>query len=438
MSLTRPPLARRGLQVAAVAVVTVAVGLGLWWAADRIRPLPPKHIVMSTGPEGSAYHELGKQYRAILATHGLDLELRPSAGDVENLDRLQDSASDVDVAFLQGGLTDGERSPALSSLGTVMIQPLWTFYRQHGKPATGYLDQFNASRISVGEVGSGTRALTFMLIQRAGIDTDSALLQGLSPDSAAVQLLDGRIDAAVMLTGWDAPAVQRLLTAPGIALLPLKRVDAFAALYPYLEKVVLPEGTGDLATDNPPADVPLLAEKSSLIIRRSLHPALQHVLLDAAEQIHARPGVFNAAGQFPAPEAIDLALSAEARHYYKSGRPFLQRHLPFWFAAVVERLLVLLLPLLGIVIPLARLAPLAVGAVVQRRVFGLYAELRALERELRGLGSAAPSQTLVERLDRLDQRAHGMRLPASYMPMLYTLRHHITLVRAQIAGAPPG
>ena len=180
---------------------------------------------------------------------------------------------------------------------------------------------------------------------------------GLSPEESAAQLIGGQIDGAVILTGWEAPAVQQLLTAPGISLLALRRVDAYVALYPYLEKVVLPEGTGDLATDNPPADIALLADKSSLLVRRTLHPAIQHLLLDAAEQIHGGPGVFNAAGQFPAPQATDLALSAEARHYYKSGRPYLQRHLPFWLAAFVERVLILLLPLLGVMVPLVRLAP---------------------------------------------------------------------------------
>jgi len=428
------PARRRVLFGLVVAVATVSVGAALWWAADRIRPLPPSRLVMTTGPAGSAYRELGLQYQRILATHGIDLVLRPSEGDVENLARLQDPASGVEVGFVQGGLTDGARSPTLSSLGTVMIEPLWIFYRPGAVHATGYLADFGKARLSVGPVGSGSRALTMMLIARAGIDTDSVLLAGLPPDSAAAALLAGHLDAAIMLTGWEAPAVQQLLNAPGISLLPLKRVEAFAALYPFLEQVVLPEGIGDLATDNPPTDVAMLADQSSLVVHRDMHPAVQHVLLDAAEQIHARPGVFNGAGHYPAAAAVDLALSAEARHYYKSGRPFLQRHLPFWAAAVMERLLLLLLPLLGIVIPLVRLAPVAVATVVRHRVLGLYNELRALEKELRAIGTEAPPQALVERLDQLDQRAHGMRLPMSFMPMLYTLRHHITLVRAQMGG----
>ena len=211
-------------------------------------------------------------------------------------------------------------------------------------------------------------------------------------------------------------------------------MDAYAALFPYLEKLVLPEGTGDLALDNPPADVPLLAVKSSLVIRRDLHPAIQYLLLDAAEQIHGHPSVFDDAGQFPAAEAIDLPLSAEARQFYKSGRPLAQRYLPFWLAALVERLLVLLVPLLGVMYPLVRLAPSVYAWNIRRRIFGLYSELRVLELAV-GAGNMTPvSAEVVGRLDSLEQRAHKLQLPVAYSPMLYTLRDHITLVRRRVEG----
>jgi hypothetical protein len=39
---------------------------------------------------------------------------------------------------------------------------------------------------------------------------------------------------------------------------------------------------------------------------------------------------------------------------------------------------------------------------------------------------------LLAELDRLEERAHHMRTPATFSHMLYTLRHHIGLVRAQL------
>ncbi|MFI5210032.1 MAG: TAXI family TRAP transporter solute-binding subunit, partial [Gemmatimonadales bacterium] len=420
---------RRGYFIAALVILTVAIGAGLWWALDQLRPLPPRHIVMATGSEGSAYQVVGEEYRELLAGEGIDVDLRPTDGDVENLQLLSDPSSGVDAAFVQGGLTSKKKSPQLASLGTLFYQPLWIFYRSLGRPPSGFLKDFSSLRLSMGPPRSGTRALVETLLAGAGIDTDSALLMDFNPEVAAEQLERGRIDAAVILGSWDPPAVQKLLQADGISLMALRRVDAYAALYPYLERLVLPEGTGDLVLDNPPADVPLLAVKSSLVVRRDLHPAIQYLLLDAAEQIHGHPGVFDDAGQFPAAEAIDLPLSAEARQFYKSGRPLAQRYLPFWLAALVERLLVLLVPLLGVMYPLFRLAPAAYAWNIRRRIFGLYSELRVLELEVAGKPGGPLSPEAATRLESLEQRAHRLQLPVAYSPMLYTLRDHITLVR---------
>ena len=425
---------RRAGFITAVIVTTVILGALLWWGLNRISPLPPSHIVMTTGAPGSAYEDLGKQYRDILAKEGITVELRPSEGDVENLDRLRDQGSGVEFGFLQGGLTSKAESPGLSSLGTVIVQPLWFFYRGRGKTPAGMLQEFKGLRLSIGPRLSGTRALSAQLLARAGVDTADANIRALNPDEAAAELIDGRIDAAVILTGWDAPAVQRLLSTPGISLLPLKRVDAFVALYPFLDKVVLPEGAGDMITDNPPTDVALLADKSSLIIQDNLHPAIQYLLLYAAEEIHGRPGIFSPAGKFPANESIDLPVSRFARQFYKSGRPFLQRYMPFWLAGIVERAAILLVPLLGIMVPLVRMAPAIYGWRIRRRILGVYAELRSLEQEVDVRGAAPVTRELAARLEQLEKRAHEVKLPAAYAPMLYTLRDHLVLVRKRLEG----
>lgn len=431
------PYRRRAFVVGAIAVAVV-LGALLWWGLNRISPLPPKSIVMTTGAEGSAYHELGKAYQRQLAKEGITLELRPSEGDVDNLNRLRDSASGVDVGFLQGGLTTAEESPGLVSLGTVFYQPLWFFYRGHGKTPAGILSELDGLRISIGPPLSGTRALATILLARAGVRIDSAEVGALNPEEAAAALIEGRIDAAILLTGWDAPAVQQLLTSPGISLLALKRVDAYVALYPFLDRVVLPEGAGDMVTNNPPADVPLLADKASLIIRNTLHPAIQHALLYAAEEVHSRPDIFSAAGQFPADEAMDLPTSRYARQFYKSGRPFLQQYMPFWLAAIVERLVIVLVPLFGLMVPLVRMAPSLYGWRIRRRILGIYTDLRSLEHELDAQGTGAASPGLRERLDHVEKRAQAVKLPAAYAPMLYTLRDHIVLVRQRMEESPPG
>jgi hypothetical protein len=133
--------------------------------------------------------------------------------------------------------------------------------------------------------------------------------------------------------------VQEVLTAKEVNLMGIPRADAFAALYPYWNKQVLPAGVADTPRNRPPTDVPLVAPKASLIGRNDLHPAIQYLLLEAASQIHSGPGIFRKADQFPAPESIDVPLSTQARQYYKTGSPFLLRNLPFWLTVLVQQVL---------------------------------------------------------------------------------------------------
>ncbi len=418
----RPPLL-----IAGVALLVV----GAWWAFGAWAPGPPRTLAMATGPEGSAYAVFGARYRVILARSGVDLRLLPTAGAVENLARLRDAASGVSVAFAQAGTARTEDADVLASLGTVFYEPLWLFHR--GLDEAGGFAAFRSKRVAIGPEGSSTRALALRTLALGGIDASSPNLLPLASTEAAARLTRGEIDAAAIVTSWDSPVVHQLLTTPGVQLASFPRADAHLALNPYLNKVVLPAGVGDLGRNIPPADVVLVAPKASLVVRDDLHPAIQYLLLNAAAEIHSRPGLFQRAGEFPAPEAIDLPLSEDARQFYKSGRPFLQRYLPFWLAVLAERLLVFLVPLVGAVYPLARSLPAFYAWTMRRRVFRLYGELKLLEIEVderRAAGAAADD--LLARLDDLDARASHLHVSRGQAWLAYTLRHHIRLVRERL------
>jgi hypothetical protein len=155
--------------------------------------------------------------------------------------------------------------------------------------------------------------------------------------------------------------------------------------------------------------------------------------------MHSTPGVFHKAGEFPAPESIDLPLSTHARQFYKTGSPFLLRNLPFWLAVLVQQLLVLTIPLVGVLFPLLRFAPAIYGWLGRRRVYRLYAELKRLEDRLTTVPPAGTTKDFMERLDEMENRASRQPVPASVRPLLYWLRSHIEMVREEVvrkAGAP--
>jgi TRAP-type uncharacterized transport system substrate-binding protein len=417
----------------AVAALALAVA-GSWWALTVWMPSPPRSVTMATGPNGSAYAALGERYRTILARSKVDLRLRSTAGALENLALLRQPGSDVSVAFAVAGTAKPADSDTLVSLGTLFYEPFWLFRR--GTDPSFSLDNLRGSRIAVGPEGSGTRELATYLLRTIGLETGPAQLLPLSLEASADALLRGDADVVPILTSWDSPLVHRMLGTPGVSLVSFPRADAHVALKPQLSKLVLPMGVADLARNIPPEDVVLIATKASLIARRELHPAIQYLLLDAAEEIHSRPGVFNRAGEFPAAEAIDLPLSEDARQFHKSGRPWLQRYLPFQLAILAQRLLVLIVPLLGIVYPLVRSLPMVYSWTVRRRIFRLYGELKLIELQMREPVAAGAEADFLARLNDLEERASRLRVPKIHAWLAYTLRAHISFVRGLVKKEP--
>ena len=369
----------------------------------------------------------GRRYRAALARANVDVQLVQTAGSVENRALLRDPHSGVSVALIEGGVGTEANSTELQSLGTVFYEPLWWFYKREidGVGADG----LRGRRVSIGPEGSGTRALALQLTQLARTEGQYSALP-LAPRAAADKLAAGQIDVAFMMTSWESPAVQQLLADERIALSGFPHADALVAIYPFLSKVVVPRGVTDIAKDRPPTDVALIATKASLVVRRDLHPAIQYLLLNAAAKIHSGPSIFNHPNQFPAAEPIDIPLSDEALRFYRSGPPFLNDYFPFWIAALMGKLAILLVPTLGVLYPMTRFLPRIYDWVMRSKVLRMYGELRVLEDEMtRAGGTAGATRELTARLDHLEKQANHLRMPVAYASMLYSRRDHIGLVR---------
>ena len=426
---------RNNWPVVAIAVTFVAIVIA---AIVILRSMPPRMIVMATGSEGGTFHDVGERYRAALASAGVEVRLVPTAGSAENLALLLDPHSGVSVGLIQGGtIGAGAASNKLESLGTVFYEPLWLFHKRELRNKEGIVD-LRGRRISVGPVGSGTRELSLELLKRNGINGQNSELLALTTKESEEKLLAGEIDALGTVNAWEAPIVQKLITDEHIELYSFAaRAEAYVALYPFLNKVVVPRGVGDLAKDLPPTDVILFAPKVSLVVRKDLHPAIQYLLLDAAVRIHSRPGIFQHANQFPAAEGIDIPLSGEALQFYKSGRPFLHNYLPFWVAELFGTLILLLIPILGVLYPLIRSLPPGYSWLMRSKIARIYGELRFLEDEImEARRSGRDISAMVAQFDHLEEQANHLRIPVTYASMLYELRDHIDVVRERLQKQP--
>ncbi len=419
-------LTRRTLLIIAGLVL---LGIALWAAVAALRPLPGRSFAMATGPEGSAYAAFGERYRAALAVHGVELRLVPSSGSYDNLARLSDAESGISAAFVQAGTTSTAESPDLLSLGTMFYEPLWVFCRCPADTRDVSFPERIGTHVSIGPEGSATRALALRLMKMNNVDLARLRFEAFAPERAAEALVGGQLDAVIIDSAWESPGVQRLLADPSLDLVSFPRADAYVALMPHLNKVQLPMGVANLALNRPSQDVTLIAPKAQLAVRSDLHPALQYLLIDAAERIHGGPGVFNGAGAFPAPEQIDLPLSREAQHMYRNGPNFLRRHLPFWLAELVQRLLLLAIPLIGIVYPLTSVAPKVWRWQIDRRVHSVYRDLLRLEKEMRTTPAGRRRDELHAELDELEARVARARLPDSFAAAVYELKQNIRFIQ---------
>jgi len=348
--------------------IVLITAIGFVVAYQFVEPAPPRHMTISTGGETGAYYAYAKRYAQLLATNGITLEVKTSAGSLQNLERLK--KGEADIAFIQGGVKEAlnsEDESELRSLGSVSYEPVWVFYRSDTRIDKLY--QLSGQRIAVGEEGSGIRGLALQFLEANEIAANSKNLLPVAGLNAAEALQQGQIDAAFIVAAQEAPVVQVLLRSPGVRVMSFSQADAYTRRFPFLSKIVLPRGVVDLVRDTPPRDTVLLATTANVIVSDSLHPALVNLLLQAMNEVNGRNGFFQRAGEFPAYKDHSFDLSDEAKRYYKSGPPFLQRYLPFWIAVLVERLFVLILPVIILLFPLLKIAPSVYNWRVRSKIF---------------------------------------------------------------------
>ena len=396
----------------------------------HMQPAPPNMITLSTGGQAGAYFAFAKRYEQVLAKAGVKLDIRTSAGSLENLKRMKDEKSGIDAAFLQGGITSAKESPQLQSIGRLFHEPLWIFYR--GTETLDRLPQLAGKRLAIGPEGSGIRHLATELLTPSGVTHGSATLLPLGGTDAVSALKEDRVDAVFMVVAAEAPQVQALLRDPDIRVMSLIQAEAYTRLFPYLSRLVLPQGVIDIVKNIPPTDVALVAPSAVLVVHEDMHPALTSLLAQAAAEVHQAPSLFAKASEFPKTADPEFPVADSAQRFYKNGAPFLQRYLPFWFANFVERMIVLSVPLATIAIPLFKFIPALYKWRVRQRMLRWYAALKRVESRIDTQPSPSQIAHLTTEIEQIEDEVNESPVPLGFSEQFYNLRSHIDLVRQRL------
>lgn len=414
------------------------VAAAFWLAAQFIKPAPPDRLIISTGGESGAYQRFAARYKDVLARYGITLVAKASAGSMENIERLRNPDYEIDAAFVQGGTARAGENDELVSLGDIYYEPLWIFYRAAALRASDNVLELKGKRLAVGGAGSGTHHLAMELLAANGIDARNTRLIEEGGLGLIERLQKNEVDAVFVVGPTQSSLVWTLLYTPGVRLMSLAHAEAYTRRFPYLARLVLPRGAIDLTLDIPPHDTQLVSPMAGLVVREDTHPALIDLLMQAASEVHGAPGVFQKPGEFPRAGHSEFPLSKEAERYYKSGKTFLQRYLPFWAATLIDRVVVMLVPLLAVLLPLFKFAPQLYGWRVRSRIYRRYGELKFLENEVNENPARHSRGEWLEKLDRIEADASRIRTPLTFADMLYTLRGHIDLVRDMILRRTAG
>src|SRR5882724_10319998 len=403
-----------------------------------VTPAPPHTMVIAAANPGSPYYRWAEEYQKALAQSGITLEIRATSGSVENLRLLNDDTSGVQLGFVQGGIANTRDDPRLLSLGRVIYEPLWVFYR--GDTRIDRLTDLKGKRVLVGPAGGGTNQLAIRLLAANGVTADTAKLIAMELPDYVEAFESDQADAGFLVLGPEARTVERLLTSPHVRLLSMSQADAYAQRFPFLSRLDLKEGVVDFGRNIPPSDTTMVAATAGVLMRDDLHSALANLMTQTLVEVHSKPvinangeaAIFGRAAAFPIAADPEFPLADEARRVYRSGAPFLQRYLPFWLATLFDRTVVLLVPILGLAFPLMRFAPMLYNWRVRRGIVRWYGELKKVEDGVRSDASREQVAQAAADIDRIEASVNEITLPLGFTNQLFDLLQHIEAVRRRL------
>ena len=405
------------------------VALAFYMAYQFVEPAPPRELTISSGSPDGAYHQTAVAYQRALAQEGVTLTIVNSAGSIENLERLQDDTGEVDVAFVQGGIGRADADSELIGLASLYFEPIWLF-----TPADApidYLHELAGKRIDLGADGSGTYAVATQLLSINRVEASSYNRVDGGRD-AAEAMNDGELDAVFRVGSPRSPAILALLENPAVRAMPFARAPAYARHLPFLEPLVLYAGSLSLAENRPAQDIQLLAPAATLVARSDIHPALVQLLMQTVTAQHGAGSLLAEPETFPSARWLDDPIHSDAARYLKNGPPFLQRYLPFWMANLLDRMKIMLVPLIALMLPMSRLLPPTYRWRMRRRIYQWYDEVQMIDSASHDASERWRPDDCLRAIDEIENEIRRVDVPLSFYHELYTLRQHIDLLRQQL------
>ncbi len=365
-----------------------------------------KEITLVVDQKGSSWYQIAENARKYVEAKGFKYSIRTSNGTVENAMLLKDSDSGVNVAFLIPGALNPELNKSFYSLGSLDYEPIWIFYRK-GLGQLSSLRDLAKFRVGVGPILSGRYVITEKIFSLNKVEIGNN--PNFIPNTLVKQLEDfdsGKLDALIFIGQAYDPNVRKLANNPNFELYDFNEADAYTKNIPFLQKVVVPAGSFDIAERIPNKTLSLIAITTNLAVRKDADPNVQLAILIATKEAERGTEKIFFAKRNEFPSYIDplIEISPVAQRYYDFGPPFLLNYFPFWAATLIDRFSVFLLAILAILFPIRELA----GNLMKIRLAiyenDHYAELIAINRQVTSSDlSIGALESILERLKHINE-----------------------------------
>ena len=411
-----------------IPVILLIVG-AFYFTAQFIQPSPKKEITIATGSKTGNYYKTALEYKRVLEKEKVKVNIITSAGSIENIELLKQKKADI--AFLQNGTISNEEAEGITSLASIYYEPLWVFYRNEGY-SIDYIIQLITKKISIGKQGSGTRHLSLSILKDNGITNENSTILDYESSHAKDELIKGNIDAMFVVSSHDSKIVKELLEDPKINVLSFKRAKAYSRKYTFLETLDLYEGTLDLYKNLPDENISLLTTTANLVINEGFSDELTRLFLKKVKEVHNKKDLFASQGEFPNTENMVLELNEEAKRYFQNGDTWLEKIFPFWIASNIDRLKLLIIPLLTLLFPLFKGFFPLYNWSMRSKIYRWYDEIRKIDNEIETLSPEKLKEEL-EKIEKLRiEISKETKVPLSFMGEYYNLQLHIDHVKYRL------
>ena len=394
-----------------------------------IEPSSKKEITIATGSIDGEYYQTALKYKEILEKQKVKVNILTSNGSMENIQLLNDKKADI--AFIQNGIDELKEQTHITAIASIYYEPLWIFYK-NDTYKMDYLIQLISKKISIGKEKSGTEDLALKILNDNGINKKNSQLLYNSTQEAKDLLIKGEIDAMFIVSSPNSNVIKELLENPDISLFSFKRAKAYSRKYSFLEATPIYEGTIDLYKNLPSQDINLLSTTANLIVRDDFSDELTRLILKEIKRIHNKKGLFETQNQFPNIDNLTIEINEDAQRYFTYGDTWLEKIFPYWIASNIDRLKILLIPLITLMIPLSKgFFPLYRWSI-RSKIYKWYEEIHKIDLEAEDAKNEELKKYLEKIIALKKEIKAETKVPLSYMGEYYDLIMHLELIISKI------